>query len=98
MITLNPTPAVVHASFLGGSDWDSATAVAVTPDAKAIVVGETKSTNFPTYLPLQSTYGGGKRDAFIAQIDSQQDSPPPPPPPPVTPLPYLLPLMKRTYQ
>lgn len=96
MITLNPTPAVVHASFLGGTDWDSARAVTITPESKICVVGETKSTNFPTVNPFQTDYGGGKRDAFIAVIDSEQASPPPPPPPPLTPLPFLAPLIGRT--
>ena len=61
--------ALVYSTYLGGSDNDEGTSIAVDPTTgDALVTGVTYSTNFPTANPLQPTYGGGYFDAFVARI------------------------------
>jgi hypothetical protein len=68
---LNPAgTAVVYSTYLGGSLEDRVTDVAVGTNGHAYVSGFTTSTNFPTQAPLQATYGGGTRDAFIAELNA----------------------------
>ena len=45
-------------------------AVAIGPSGDAFVTGSTRSTNFPTRDAIQSTYGGGLSDAFVANFDA----------------------------
>lgn len=65
--------ALVYSSYLGGSTWDWANAIAVDAAGAAYVVGYTFG-NFPTRNALQYGYGGGGGDAFVAKIG---DAPPP---------------------
>ena len=70
---LNPAgSAFIYATYLGGSEADSATSVAVDSGGNAYVAGSTVSTNFPTHAPFQaanaSTSGGGT--AFVAKINA----------------------------
>jgi hypothetical protein len=66
---LNPSgSALVYSTFLGGSGFDRGLAIAVDSDGNAYVVGETESADFPTAEPLQSAFGGGLGDAFVAKL------------------------------
>jgi hypothetical protein len=66
---LNPSgSAFVYSTLLGGSDDDSATAIAVDIAGNAYITGFTFSTDFPTMNPLQATNRGGQGDAFVAKI------------------------------
>jgi hypothetical protein len=68
---LNPAgSALVYSTYLGGSDYDSADAIAVDSAGNAYVTGTTASTNFPTANPLRATFGGGGYDAFVAKLNS----------------------------
>jgi hypothetical protein len=65
---INPSgSALVYSSFLGGSDFDMAEAIAVNNSGYAYVAGYTDSANFPTKNALQSY--GGSGDAFIAKLN-----------------------------
>jgi hypothetical protein len=67
---LNPSgSAIVYSTYLGGSGYDSAMGIAVDSSGDAYVTGVTFSTNFPTMNPLQPAFGGGSRDAFVAQLN-----------------------------
>jgi hypothetical protein len=67
---LNPSgSALVYSSYLGGSGYDVGSSIAVDSAGNAYVIGQTTSTDFPTMNPLQPTYGGGGRDAFVAKIN-----------------------------
>jgi hypothetical protein len=65
----NPTgTALVYSTFLGGSDFDQGTAIAVDAQGAAYVAGNTNSPNFPTTGPLQATKSNDP-DAFVTKID-----------------------------
>jgi hypothetical protein len=68
--TINPTgSALVYSTYLGGGGADGGTAIALDSSGDAYVTGDTSSTDFPTTNPLQTTYGGGTFDAFVAEIN-----------------------------
>jgi len=74
---LNPSgSALVYATYLGGSEDDDATSVAVDGAGNAYVVGGTYSSDFPTVAPLDGSFRG-VRDGFVAKLSA-------PPPPPTT--------------
>ncbi len=60
--------ALVYATYLGGSASDSVNAIALDGAGNAYVAGATHSNDFPTAGPLQSVYGGGSHDAFVAKV------------------------------
>jgi len=59
-------PTLVYSSYLGGTAGDSGNSVAVDNSGCAYVVGETWSTNFPMFNPLQNI-PAGNTDIFIAK-------------------------------
>jgi len=66
---LNPTgSALVYSTYLGGTDDDVGFGIAVDGSRNAYITGWTRSTNFPTVNPLQSSEGG-EEDAFIAKLN-----------------------------
>ena len=69
---LNPTgSALVYSTYLGGSDQDQGSGIAVDGAGRAYVTGYTVSTNFPTMSPLQPANAGGQYgDAFVAKINA----------------------------
>jgi len=60
--------ALVFSGFLGGSDSDEGTSIAVGPEGFAYATGWTDSTDFPTMGGLGPSYNGS-RDAFVTKID-----------------------------
>jgi subtilisin-like proprotein convertase family protein len=67
---LNPAgSALVYSTWLGGSENDGATAIAVDATGRAIVTGGTASTDFPTRNALQAQSRGGF-DAFVTKLDA----------------------------
>jgi hypothetical protein len=62
--------ALVYATYLGGSGYDSGSSIAVDSFGNAYVTGYTNSTNFPTANALQPAYGGGIYDAFVAKLNA----------------------------
>ncbi len=71
---------LIYSTFLGGSDVDQGTAIAVDAAANAYVTGFTRSNDFPTANALQATFGGGScgvsvcSDAFVSRLDSSGSS------------------------
>jgi hypothetical protein len=74
--TLNAAgKALVYSTYLGGNDqelWSQTggPAIAIGPSGDAFVTGSTASRNFPARDAIQSTYGGGLSDAFVANFDT----------------------------
>jgi hypothetical protein len=67
---------LAYSTYLGGSDNDEATGVALDSSGDAFVVGFTSSSNFPTANSLQPTYQGGT-DAFVTDIGLDATTPQP---------------------
>ena len=66
---LNPTgSALVYSTYLGGKGDDFGAGIVADTSGNAYVTGGTKSTNFPTMKPLQST-NGGTGNAFVAKLN-----------------------------
>jgi Beta-propeller repeat len=60
---------LVYATYLGGSDDDEGGGIAVDASGAAYVTGLTTSLDFPTANPVQSAFGGGFDDAFVAKLN-----------------------------
>jgi hypothetical protein len=58
---------MVYSTYLGGSGFDAATAIAVDAAGNAYIAGDTQSTDFPLSNPVQSVFGG-KTDAFVTRL------------------------------
>jgi hypothetical protein len=66
---VNPSgTGLVYAGFLGGSDWDVGTGIAVDAAGNAYVTGTTSSSNFPAVVGPDTSYNGGD-DAFVAKVN-----------------------------
>lgn len=63
---------LLQATYLGGSDFDTASALATDAAGNVLVAGATESTNFPgTFGGAQpGNGGGGNYDAFVARLSS----------------------------
>ncbi|MGH8650694.1 MAG: SBBP repeat-containing protein [Gammaproteobacteria bacterium] len=57
--------------YLGGTDFDGGNGIGIAVDrfGQAYVAGLTVSTDFPTQNPLQSAFGGGFADVFVAKVN-----------------------------
>jgi uncharacterized repeat protein (TIGR01451 family) len=60
---------LVYSTYLGGvADVDRGWGIKVDAAGNAYVVGDTKSSNFPTVNAIQPAYGGGLGDAFVSKL------------------------------
>lgn len=66
---LDATGAIVYSTYLGGSNDDSGSGIAVDGSGTVYVTGDTASSDFPTANPLQASFGGGD-DAFLSKFDA----------------------------
>ncbi|MCI0392688.1 MAG: SBBP repeat-containing protein [Acidobacteria bacterium] len=67
---LNPAgSALEYSTYLGGSDRDNATGIAVDRSGNVYIAGFTLSANFPVKDQVQNQYQGST-DAFVAKINS----------------------------
>jgi len=62
-------PVLSYSTYLGGSDTDKGTGIAVDSSGNAYVTGSTLSTDFPTADALQLVYGGSG-DAFVTKLNA----------------------------
>ena len=61
---------LLYATYLGGSNLERGSSVAVDGAGNAYVTGPTWSVNFPaTPAAFDTTYNGGPGDAFVAKLD-----------------------------
>jgi Beta-propeller repeat/Alpha/beta hydrolase of unknown function (DUF900) len=60
--------ALLYSTYLGGSDYDIGTGIAVDSSGHAYVTGRTDSADFPTQSPLQNTVGGNF-DVFVSKLN-----------------------------
>ncbi len=66
--TLVIDPVLVYSTYLGGSNVDEGSGIAVDSAGNAYVTGLTGSVDFPTASPLQAS-SGGQQDAFVAKLN-----------------------------
>ena len=67
---INPAgSALVYSTYLGGSGGDAGSGIAIDGSGNAYVTGLTRSTDFPTQLPIQGSFGGAL-DAFVTKINA----------------------------
>jgi uncharacterized repeat protein (TIGR01451 family) len=59
---------LLYSTFIGGSNSDTATAIALDSSGRALLGGFTSSSNFPTVEPVQSAFQGSF-DAFASVVD-----------------------------
>ncbi len=78
VMKLNSTgSALLYVTYLGGADADQAVSVAVDAQGNAVVVGGTRSANFPVVAAAQPVHGGGACgtppvpcwDTFVAKLN-----------------------------
>jgi hypothetical protein len=70
MKTLVIDPTLSYSTYLGGSNYDAGSGIAVDSTGDAYVTGGTSSTDFPTSNPLQPTnHSPDFNNAFVAKID-----------------------------
>jgi hypothetical protein len=62
-------PVLVYSTYLGGSEFNQGSAIAVDSSGNAYVTGYTYSSNFPTVNAFQTSLAG-VTDAFITKIDA----------------------------
>lgn len=60
---------LVGSTYFGGNGDDVGQGIAVDAGGQFYIAGSTTSTNFPVTNAVQSTFGGGSSDAFVAKID-----------------------------
>jgi len=58
---------LLYSTYLGGTNYDLGTAIAVDAAGSAYIAGDTQSTNFPVMGGVQTTFGGGT-DAFVTKL------------------------------
>jgi hypothetical protein len=65
-------PGIVYATYLGGTGFENAYAIAADAAGEAVVVGSTNSVDFPTVSPAQGTIHNGQvhSNAFITKFDA----------------------------
>jgi hypothetical protein len=61
--------ALLYSTYLGGSNEDNGSCIALDSSGNAYVIGETDSTDFPTVNSLQQSYGGDD-DAFVSKLNA----------------------------
>ncbi len=59
---------LIFSTYLGGSEDDYGTAIAVSASDNACVVGFTRSSDFPIEDPYQATHAGGTYDGFVTEL------------------------------
>jgi hypothetical protein len=60
---------MVYSTYLGGTGYDAASAIAIDSAGNAYIAGDTQSTDFPLSNSVQSVSGGGM-DAFVTKLTS----------------------------
>jgi hypothetical protein len=61
--------ALLYSTYIGGSGNEGGEGIAIDSEGAVYVTGYAQS-DFPTKNPIQGSYGGGFRDAFILKVNS----------------------------
>ncbi len=60
----------IAVTFIGGSDWDEVTAIALDDQGGIYIAGNSQSSNFPTTLGVVAPVKNNFKDAFIARLSN----------------------------
>jgi hypothetical protein len=63
-------PVIAYATYLGGTDSESAFDVAVSSAGEAYLAGSVTSVDFPVANPLPGAPGAGSTDAFVTRLNA----------------------------
>ncbi len=66
-LVIDPPLELLYGSYLGGSNRDFGTALVLAADGSILLCGSTRSSDFPTQNPYQSSFAGYS-DAFISKF------------------------------
>jgi len=66
---LNDSGSRLYSVELGGSDYDESSGIALDAYGNVYVTGSTSSHDFPVMNALQSSFGGGVWDGYVAKLD-----------------------------
>ncbi len=66
---LDSSGSLIWSTFFGGSDHDVGNDISIAGDGSCYVIGNTRSSDFPTQNAYNSTYGGND-DTFVAKFSS----------------------------
>ncbi len=59
---------LIYSTYFGGKENENGSGIALDSFGHVYLAGNTGSANFPTINSIQSDYGGGDSDAFVARI------------------------------
>lgn len=65
---LSPDGVKLYSTYLGGSEKDTVTAIAVDAQGEVCVTGSTDSPDLPVANAFQEEFAGGKSDAFVVKL------------------------------
>lgn len=65
---------LLYSTYLSGSSSDIPFGIAVNAAGNAVVVGYTKSIDFPTQAAFQPQFGGGDTDGFVTELSTDGSS------------------------
>jgi hypothetical protein len=68
LVRLDPSGAILSSTRLGGTGYEEALDLELDSTGAIYLAGITNSWNFPTVGGLQTSFGGGPYDAFVAKI------------------------------
>lgn len=62
---------LIYSTYIGGTQSETASSIAVDSSGNAYITGSTSSTDFPISAgAFQATYSGGGSDAFVTKVDA----------------------------
>lgn len=79
---LNPDGTLGASSYLGGSFDEYSGGITLDPSGNVLLVGYTKSSNFPTTTGVLQPNASAGSNFYLAKVGTAAAPPPPPPPPP----------------
>ena len=65
---------LLYSTYVGGSDDDAATGIALDVNGNAYVTGQTKSTDYPTLNAYQTDPGDSSYDVFVTKLSAAGNS------------------------
>jgi hypothetical protein len=65
---------LIYSTYLGGSGDDWNYGMAIDSSGNVYLMGDTKSTDFPTENPYQANHAGGTYDVFVTKLNAAGDA------------------------